>query len=147
MGWGTRAATAAAVCCVLCVPAGAQASSHERQLVDAVNHVRHAHGLGALQRSPALTRSAGRYARWMLRADFFGHRSRIATTAGFRRLGENLAIETGLRPHARAIVRAWMRSPAHRALMLGHYGWAGAGMARGRMRGRRATTWVVHFGG
>jgi uncharacterized protein YkwD len=147
MVWGTRAA--AVVCCALAVPVTSAASSApERSLVHVVNQVRQAHHLGALRGSPALRRSAGGYARWMLRADFFGHQGRIPTNAPFRRLGENLALESGRRPHARAIVRAWMRSPMHRSLMLSpSYGWAGAGMARGRMRGRPATTWVMHFGG
>jgi uncharacterized protein YkwD len=44
-------------------------------------------------------------------------------------------------------VRGWMQSPPHRALIL-HLGfrWLGAGMARGRLSGQRATTWVLHFG-
>jgi uncharacterized protein YkwD len=149
MPWGTRAAAIAAVAgCMLGAPGGAHACSHERALVDAVNRVREAHGLAALRRSPELARSAGRYARWMLRADFFGHRRRIATNARFRQLGENLALEAGGRPHAGEIVRAWMRSPVHRSLILApRYGWAGAGMARGRMGARPTTAWVMHFGG
>jgi uncharacterized protein YkwD len=148
MGWGTRAATAAAICCTLAAPAWANASDAERAVVDAVNRARERHGLGALHAAPALERSAGRYARWMLRADYFGHRAKIATKARFHRLGENLALAPGRGSRARPIVRTWMHSPAHRALILSPgYGWAGAGVAHGRLRGRVATTWVMHFGG
>jgi uncharacterized protein YkwD len=41
-----------------------------------------------------------------------------------------------------------MNSPPHRALILSPgFRWLGAGIARGRLTGRRATTWVLHFGG
>jgi uncharacterized protein YkwD len=130
--------------------AAAEATGKElrQRMLAGVNEVRTQHGLGRLRGSPSLHRSARGYARWMLRADYFGHLGRIRASSRFSRLGENLSSHSGLRPQVARTVRRWMRSPAHRALIL-HPGfrWLGAGMARGRLGGRRATTWVLHFGG
>jgi uncharacterized protein YkwD len=131
----------------LAAPAGAHANVQHRML-DAVNAVRAQHGLGAFAGSRSLNRSAGRYARWMLRADYFGHLSNIRASGRFSLLGENLALHPGRRSLISQTVRRWMRSPPHRALIL-HPGfrWLGAGMARGALAGRRVTAWVLHFGG
>jgi uncharacterized protein YkwD len=41
----------------------------------------------------------------------------------------------------------WLRSPSHRAVILTRsMNLVGAGMVRGRFRGRRATIWVVQTG-
>jgi uncharacterized protein YkwD len=132
------------------VPAGAGAVGYElpQRMVAAVNEVRAQHGLPPLAASASLHRSARRYARWMLRADYFGHLSRIRASSRFSLLGEALAWHTGRRPRVARTVRSWMGSPPHRALIL-HPGfrWLGAGPARGVLAGRRVTTWVLHFGG
>jgi uncharacterized protein YkwD len=117
-------------------------------MLHAVNVVRAQHGLTAFRGSRSLGRSAGRYARWMLRADYFGHLGRISASSSFSILGESLAWHPGRRPRVSRTVRRWMQSPPHRALILHPaFRWLGAGMARGRLYGRRATTWVLHFGG
>jgi uncharacterized protein YkwD len=119
-----------------------------RRMVTAVNEVRAQHGLPALHGSKSLHRSARRYAKWMLRADYFGHLSRIRASSRFSLLGENLAWHSGRRPRVRRALRGWMNSPLHRALIL-HPGfrWLGAGAAPGRLGGRTVTAWVLHFGG
>jgi uncharacterized protein YkwD len=119
----------------------------EPAMVTAVNRARAARKLGPLSASGALNRSAHRYASWMLREDYFGHLSRIRAGGGFRRTGEALALHFGRRAQVRRTVRRWLRSPAHRSLLLSRrYSALGAGQAVGLYRGRRATTWVLHFG-
>jgi uncharacterized protein YkwD len=126
----------------------ASASSHHSLMVRAVNDARASHGLRPLRQAPRLERSARAYARWMLRADYFGHLSRIRTRARFRVLGETLAWHTGRRARVRGTLRSWLRSPPHRALILsGRFRWIGAGHARGRMHSRPSATWVLHLGG
>jgi uncharacterized protein YkwD len=133
------------------MPAGdgraAAARPVERAMLEKVNSVRADHDLEPLRAAPRLHRSARRYARWMLRHDYFGHQERIRAPR-FRLLGENLAWHTGRRPRVRGTFRAWLRSPGHRALILdARFRWIGAGMARGRMGEQPATTWVLHLGG
>jgi uncharacterized protein YkwD len=131
-------------------PAGARAGTHELQqrMLHAVNDVRARHGVATVNGSRSLHRSASRYSRWMLRADYFGHLGRIRASSSFSMLGENLAWHPGRRPRVSRTVRRWMNSPPHRAIIL-HPGfrWLGAGIARGRLYGRRATMWVLHLGG
>jgi uncharacterized protein YkwD len=125
----------------------ATGSRAETAMFAMVNKARAAQGLGPLHASGALNRSARRYASWMLREDYFGHLARIRAGGDFGRTGEALALHFGRRARVRRTVRAWMRSPSHRSLLLsGHFRALGAGKAVGRYRGRRATTWVLHFG-
>jgi uncharacterized protein YkwD len=126
----------------------AAAAPAENEMVDQVNGVRAGQGLRPLRPEPRLGRSAGSYAAWMLRHDYFGHLERIRAASGFSVVGENLAWHTGLRPRVAGTVRAWLNSPPHRALMLSsRFRWIGAGMARGRLDGLAGTTWVLHLGG
>jgi uncharacterized protein YkwD len=133
---------------VLAVPAPAAADGNQQRMLHVLNAVRAHHGLARFHGSASLHRSASAYARWMLRADYFGHLSRIRASGRFSRLGEAIAWHSGRRARVSSTVRRFMQSPPHRALIL-HPGfrWVGAGMARGRLAGRRATTWVLHFGG
>ena len=125
----------------------ATGSGAEPAMVEAVNRARAARGLGPLHPSAALNRSAHRYASWMLREDWFGHLSRIRAGGDFQRIGEALALRYGRRARVRRTVRAWLRSPAHRALLLSRgFRAVGAGHAIGFYGSRRATTWVLHFG-
>lgn len=133
---------------VLAVPSQAAAHGNQQQMLQALNAVRAQHGLAAFHGSASLHRSASAYARWMLRSEYFGHLSRIRASGRFARLGEALAWHSDRRARVSRTVRGWMHSPPHRALIL-HPGfrWVGAGMARGRLQGYRATAWVLHFGG
>jgi uncharacterized protein YkwD len=133
---------------VLAVAAPAPADGNQQRMLHALNAVRAQHGLAPFHGSPSLHRSASAYARWMLRAEYFGHRGRIRASGRFARLGEALAWHSGRDARVSRTVRGWMQSAPHRALIL-HPGfrWLGAGIARGRLSGRRATTWVLHFGG
>jgi uncharacterized protein YkwD len=142
-------ATACALACALAVVTTTVAEAHpaERAMLTRINKVRQANGMRALRPSPSLERSSGGYARFILRTDYFGHLARIRASSHFHLLGENLAWHSGRRPGVAATVRAWLKSPAHRAVMLNPlYRWAGAGMARGRLGARVATVWVLHVG-
>ncbi len=131
---------------VLMVPAVAEAA-RPSPLVAKVNDLRRAHGLPSLRQSPSLTRSSSRYANHMIRANRFGHASRIWASSRFRRLGEVLGLTRGWRVRRARVVRKWRRSPLHRALLLGRsFRYVGAGRARGRIGGRRVTVWVVQLG-
>jgi uncharacterized protein YkwD len=127
--------------------APAVAASPAQKATFVINVTRAKHGLRPLRVSPSLRRSARRYARRMLRHDYFGHGSRISASRRFRRLGETLGLNWGWRARWRRIVRAWMRSPSHRRILLSRrYTWVGVGFARGRMGRTPASTWVAHFG-
>jgi uncharacterized protein YkwD len=129
-------------------PAVTDGSELRQRMLHTVNGVRAQHGLAAFHGSATLHRSARAYAGWMLRTDYFGHLSRIRASSRFSLLGEALAWHSGRRALVGRTVRRWLQSPPHRALIL-HRGfrWLGAGVARGRLAGWRATAWVLHFGG
>jgi uncharacterized protein YkwD len=138
------------LCGVTASPAIARPTAHASQLdmVAAVNEVRSAHGLARLRHAPVLERSARAYAGWMLRAQYFGHQARIRTSRAFSIVGENLEWHSGRQLRIRQALRAWMHSPPHRAVMLHRaFRWIGAGVRRGRFKGRPATMWVLHLGG
>ena len=143
-------ATMLLACGMAAAPAVARSTvrSTELDMVAAVNGVRAAHGLGAVRHAPVLARTASRYAGWMLRAQYFGHQARIQTSRAFSVVGENLAWHSGRQALVRWTLRAWMRSPGHRAVILHRpFRWMGAGLRRGRFKGMPATMWVLHLGG
>ncbi len=92
-----------------------------------VNRARASAGLRGFRGHRALSRAAGRHARDMARGRFFAHqrsggpslRSR-ARSAGWRggRLGEAIAYGCGSSAGPAAIVRSWLNSPPHRAILL-----------------------------
>jgi uncharacterized protein YkwD len=124
----------------------AEAGSPDSALRGFVNAERRANGLTGLNPSPALARSAGRYARSLLRRGVLAHAPRIAAPRRFRLLGENLARISG-GPQPRRVVRMWMGSPAHRQIVL-HPAVRrfGVGRATGRFHGWRTTVWLLHVG-
>jgi uncharacterized protein YkwD len=129
------------------LPSSAAAAVAEGEAIDALNDVRSANGLAPLRVSEGLNRSAGGYARRMLRHDFFGHGAQIDVPGGFRAAGETLAYHTGWDPQPRKTIVRWMNSPGHRAVLLSsRFRWVGMGLARGRLGGSVATTWVAHVG-
>jgi uncharacterized protein YkwD len=127
--------------------AEAKVSPAERDMVRALSDVRVRHGLAPLRQSRTLAGSAGRYSRWQLRNGYFGHQPRIRMSGSFSLRGEVLRLVPSRRLGIRRTVRLWMRSPSHRAAIL-HPGMrqAGAGIARGRFHGYRATIVTVHLG-
>lgn len=129
------------------------------QLLHAINTVRTAHGVGKLRSAPRLRAAALRHSRDMIARDYFAHTSPTGSTVTYRivrsgfvngywwRGAETLAWGTGTRAGAAATVAAWLRSPAHRAIVLsGGFRWVGIGRRCGRFDGYpRACTWTADF--
>jgi uncharacterized protein YkwD len=112
-----------------------------------INKIRRAHGLARLHPSLRLFYSSRRYARRMMRSDYFGHQARIPVAGRFRSAGETLAWHSGWRLAPRHTVWRWMGSPPHRAVLLSSsFTRLGVGRARGRYGSMRATMWVAHVG-
>jgi uncharacterized protein YkwD len=63
------------------------------------------------------------------------------------KIGENLAWGAGSLGTPDSIFRAWLRSPTHRANVLGDYTQVGISTATGQLEGEMsARVWTVHFG-
>jgi len=120
-------------------------SAIERGIVECANRNRRSRGLKPLQASSVLSAAARLHARNMARRGFFDHTDpqgrgpaeRVAIfdhKQQFIYIGENIA--AGYRS-AKGTCRGWMRSPGHRANILGRgYTSIGAGFARGGPYGR-----------
>jgi uncharacterized protein YkwD len=135
-------------CLALATPALATAKSPVEKMTAKINASRARHGLPPLRRSPSLTRSSRRFARWMMAHDFFGHRALVsADHHRFHNLGEAIAMHTGRKLGIGMTIRSWLRSPPHRTLVLTRsMRWLGAGVSRGNFGGRRRTIWVLQVG-
>ena len=98
--------------------ATAHLSRSESALLTVMNQVRAAHGLRSLRADARLETAARGHSRSMLRTGTFAHGAfnvrirRVGVRAP--RVGENLAWGAGGYAQARAIVRMWLASPAHR---------------------------------
>ena len=137
----------------------AREQSLERLVLQQINVVRAAHGLGRLNLSTSLTRAAVTHSRAMVTNGFFAHESRNGTTfwkrvKGFYAprsarwtVGENLAMFGGDSPDAATIVEMWMASPPHRAnLLSARFDDAGVAILYDAVAGGvygGAPTWVV----
>jgi uncharacterized protein YkwD len=128
-----------------------------------INRKRHSHGhLSRLHAMHALNRSGQRHSKYMKRHGCFAHQcpgepnlvSRVQQ-AGYLpctctwRLGETIAWESKPGDTAHGIVRAWMHSPEHRAILLEHgLDNIGVGVAWGRPGSPRAKagTYTADFG-
>ena len=144
----TPALLACACTAVMLLPAAPAAGSDaEREAIAELNEMRRANGVPALRVSDSLSGSSGRYARRMLRHDFFGHAAEIEVAGEFKSAGETIAWHSGWNPHPRQTVKRWMASSGHRAVLLSpSFRWVGIGLAKGKLGSRVATTWVAHVG-
>jgi uncharacterized protein YkwD len=125
-----------------------------------VNVQRAAHGLPAMRPAAALRRAALRHARDMVARRYFSHvspsggtMSRRVRSAGYLSragsfsLGENIAWGQGSRGTPAAIVRAWMNSPGHRAVILNRaFREIGIGITKGVPAGGLGATYVMNAG-
>jgi uncharacterized protein YkwD len=128
-----------------------------------LNRVRAGHGLPRLRYNKRLRRSARSHARDMVRRRYFAHQSlsggtlsnRVRRTGYMRRasrwsVGEVLAWRSLGSDPARRAVRAWLRSPGHRALLLSpKFRELGISVVRGvpkRSYRGKGLTFVTHFG-
>jgi uncharacterized protein YkwD len=121
--------TAALVAALVIAPPAAAAprlNAAERDLIRRINDVRAHHGLRGLRPGPGLNRAADRHSRDMLRSDFFAHPSsdgtpfhrRVRRYARASNVGETLAYVPSRRGGAGTVIRGWMQSPPHRAVLL-----------------------------
>jgi uncharacterized protein YkwD len=136
---------------VLALPAPASAkrvhAAAASSMIEKVNQVRASHGLPALRASSSLAGSSSRFSSWLLGRGVIAHRSRVSAGGSFSRLGEALAMHRGRGLGVGTIVRMWLNSPTHRAVILTRsMNLVGAGAAQGRFRGHRATVWVLQTG-
>lgn len=117
-------------------------------MVDMINTVRAQHGLKKLRYSRSLSRSSGRYARYMVSRQHFSHASRIKASSRFSKLGEILARTPGPVPNWWQTLYEWLASPSHRAVLLSRrFSLIGAGRARNWAYGdQAAVVWAVQFG-
>jgi uncharacterized protein YkwD len=114
-----------------------------------INEARAEHGLASLRALSALERAALAHSRDMVRRDFFAHDSPSGTTPQQRvdrtgyldgarswAVGETIAWGTGGYATPASIVRGWLQSPGHRAILLdGRYRDLGIGIAIGAPSG------------
>ncbi len=137
---------------------GAPASIQERAMTCMVNFARRQAGLGELIDNAALAQSAHDKSLDILRCDSFSHfacereftfwmKETGYTAAPCWRVGENLAWGTGAQGSVRSILAAWLRSPTHRANLLGDFGETGLSLQVGTLEGLGGTrVWAQHFG-
>jgi uncharacterized protein YkwD len=123
-----------------------------------VNEQRAGSGLGALAHDRRLARAARRFSSSMVRQRFFDHVSPQGSTlvtraraAGYSggTLGETIGWGAGSLATPASIVRGWMDSPPHHAiLMSGAFRQIGLGVAQGSPAGAaQAATVTADFGG
>jgi uncharacterized protein YkwD len=119
----------------------------EQNLLDAINQARAQYHLRPLVRTPRLDAAARGHSDDMIREGAFVHTRRLGRLPG-RVIGENLAFCTNS-IRARAIVRAWLASPEHRAnLLRPGFRRIGIGVAVGRFDGvRNGRVVTVDFSG
>jgi uncharacterized protein YkwD len=123
----------------------AAATQFDRAVVRHVNNVRAYAGLKPVVMTTRLRRMARHHTLDMLRHDSFSHNgdgttfaNRILRHSSYNRVGETLAF---MPRHTTAgrVVRAWLRSPGHRAVLLSagfrRIGVCGARGSMGRQRG------------
>jgi len=96
----------------------------DRAIVRQINAVRARAGLASVSPSRRLRRLARHHTLDMLRHDSFSHdgdgttfAQRIRARVHYLKLGETLALMPR-HTSARSVVRAWMHSPPHRAVLL-----------------------------
>lgn len=128
----------------------------ERAIVRAVNHQRARHGLRPVRPSRGLARAADFHSREMLAGDYFAHVSRdggsfdrrVRRFASHRTLGETLAVVPRCgRASAGTVVRMWMGSAPHRAILLDpRFRRVGVGKRTGSLGSGRRCVVTADFG-
>lgn len=157
--WKTRSIFAVlTVLAVTADPAGAKPrlGGTERAVITHVNAIRSDHGLAPVRAAASLNRAADAHSADMLRNDFFAHESSngMSFDARIRRyhragmLGENLAALTDAGDRAATVVRMWMDSPGHRAIILtAGFRRVGVGARTGQLGGDHMTVVTADFAG
>lgn len=128
-------------------PMGVASGSGSRAFVAAVNEGRVSHRLRPLRVAQSLQRSSVGYSHWMLANQHYGHLAAVRAPRHFRLRGEVLARAAERSPAGGGIVRQWLASPSHRAVLLNpRYRFIGVGLAYGRLGKERGTFVTAHFG-
>lgn len=126
---------------------GPRLDGGERAVVRAINSARTHHGLKRLKPARRLAAAADVHTRSMLVRNYFSHGAfaqRVRRFARFRRIGETLAYTS--RCSAGLVVRMWMNSPGHRAVLLSRgYRRVGIGRRVGRLGAHRACLVTADF--
>ncbi len=119
----------------------------ERTVIRAINRARSSYGLHRLLANRRLARAADAHTRNMLRSNFFSHGAfsqRVHRYVHFRRIGETIAMTS--RCNAGTVVRMWLNSPPHRAVLLsGKFHRVGVGRRKGRLGATRACMVTADF--
>jgi uncharacterized protein YkwD len=125
-----------------------------------IDEVRRRARLSRLRSSAELRRSATYKARRIAACRIFTHapcgdelarpfREAAVARSGRWRVGENLAWGVGTAATPRVVLGKWLRSPAHRAVLLDeHFDYVGLRRRRLAMHGapRGSVIWVAHLG-
>jgi uncharacterized protein YkwD len=158
-------ATSLALAAVLLISTATTASAasnstYRARLFLAINEVRHQHHLRPLLFSTGLRDAAQRHSRDMVRRGYFAHTSPGGSTLADRirrssfktrgawSAGENIAWGSGQIGSPRSILRMWLHSSSHRAILLSSkWRFVGIGRASGHFRGQSsAAVWTADFG-
>ncbi len=122
----------------------------EKKVLALVNHVRATHGLHKLKMVASLERASRAHSRDMVGHDYFSHNSYSGESFSARLIrygystagctswtaGEDIACGSGSSGTPKAIFKAWMHSPPHRAVILTkRFRNVGVGRAKGAFRG------------
>jgi uncharacterized protein YkwD len=133
-------------------------AAQEEAMLCLTNYARAQVGEGPLEETPQLEESAADKGADVLACDSFSHTAcgREFTywmkATGYLsvecwRAGENLAWGANEYGSVASIFRAWLRSPTHRANVLGDYSQIGIDLQVGELNGRRGVhVWTQHFG-
>ena len=95
-------------------------------MIRIINDLRARSGLGRVRASRSLSRAAESHTRDVLQSDLFSHTSsdgtpfdrRVRRYVNARAVGETIAALGQRRGGASTVVRMWMESPPHRAILL-----------------------------
>jgi uncharacterized protein YkwD len=135
----------------------ASSLAQEQTMLCMTNFARAQAGEGGLEATAPLAESASDKSRDILECDSFSHyacgreftywmRETGYLAAECWKVGENLAFGSGEYGSVRSIFRAWMRSPEHRANILGGFSQVGIDLQIGTLSGSRTSVWTQHFG-
>ncbi|MBS1871113.1 MAG: CAP domain-containing protein [Actinobacteria bacterium] len=136
------------------VAARPDAASFTRAMLRELNRVRAAHHLSAVREDRQLDRSALGHSRDMARRGYFAHgawASRVTSAVGrSRSIGEVLGWRVQGSPgaEARGMVRDWLASPPHRAVLLsGRFSRVGVGRAASASGSHRTALYTLDWAG
>jgi uncharacterized protein YkwD len=152
---GPSAASAATCANADVIPTAAAAAEVRDSVLCLVNAERAQRGLAAFKAQTQLAKSADGHAKDMVRRGYFSHTSKDGReladrvrAAGYLKgrwsIGENLAWGTGVLATPANIVKAWLDSPGHKAIMLSpNFRDAGIGLAIGSPKSAAAGATVA----